>query len=56
MCMKHYHGHLKRHSSVQISDSKGTPVHFNDGVTNHCAYAFGCIKDIQKDRGKTQRK
>jgi len=23
MCMKHYHGHLRRHSSVQISDSKG---------------------------------
>ena len=56
MCMKHYHGHLKHHSSVQISDSKGTPVLFINAVMNHCGHSFGCMKDIQNDRGKTQRK
>ena len=54
MCMKHFHGHLK--GSVQISDTKGTPVHFIDAVMNHHAHSFGCMKDIQKDRSMTQRK
>ena len=56
MCIKHYHGHSKHHSSVQISDNKGTPVCFNDAVMNHCAHSFGCMKDIQKERGKNTEK
>lgn len=52
--MKHFHGNLK--GSAQISDSEGTPVHFNDAVMNHHAHSFCCMKDIQKDRGMTWRK